>query len=180
MRNLRPCRPQACVARSHRRSFRALALRRVWTHFIAVSPPKAVAVYCEEFDVPPGAIDRNGHVNNVAFVQWMQDVATRHFASGGGLALTEAAGAAWVARSHRIDYLAPAFAGERLRVRTWIVDFGRARSLRRYEFRRAHDDTLLVRAETDWVFVRADSGRPCAIPEALKAAFVTVGEEAKA
>lgn len=137
--------------------------------------PKAVAVYVEEFDVPPDAIDRNGHVNNVAFVQWMQEVATRHFASGGGEPLMEAAGATWVARWHRVDYLAPGFAGERLQVRTWIVDFGRARSLRRYEFRRARDGALLVRAETEWVCVRSDNGRPCAIPEAIKAAFVPVG-----
>lgn len=139
-----------------------------------MSHAKAVAVYCEEFDVPPEVIDGNGHVNNVAFVQWMQDVATRHFASGGGVPLVKAAGATWVARSHRIDYLAPAFAGDRVQVRTWIADFGRARSLRRYEFRRAGDGAVLVRAETDWVFVRADNGRPCAIPEALKAAFVAV------
>lgn len=124
--------------------------------------------------MPSEVIDGNGHVNNVAFVQWMQDVATRHFASGGGVPLMKAAAATWVARSHRIDYLAPAFARDRLQVRTWIADFGRARSLRRYEFRRAKDGVLLVRAETDWVFVRADNGRPCAIPEALRAAFVAV------
>lgn len=124
--------------------------------------------------MPPEVIDGNGHVNNVAFVQWMQDVATRHFASGGGVPLMKAAAATWVARSHRIDYFAPAFAGDRLQVRTWIADFGGARSLRRYEFRRAKDGVLLVRAETDWVFVRADNGRPCAIPEALRAAFVAV------
>lgn len=138
--------------------------------------PKAMPVYCEEFEVPPDAIDRNGHVNNVAFVRWMQDVATRHFASGGGVPLMEAAGAMWVARAHRIEYRAPAFAGDRIQARTWIADFGRARSLRRYEFRRVCDGALLVRAETDWVFVRADNGRPCAIPEALKAAFVAVAD----
>ncbi|MCX8092089.1 MAG: acyl-CoA thioesterase [Verrucomicrobiae bacterium] len=139
-----------------------------------MSQTPALAVYCEEFDVPQEAIDGNGHVNNVAFVQWMQDVATRHFAAAGGVPLMRQAGATWVARSHRIDYLAPAFAGDRLQVRTWVADFGRARSLRRYEFRRARDGVLLVRAETDWVFVRASDGRPCAIPDALKAAFVPV------
>jgi acyl-CoA thioester hydrolase len=138
---------------------------------------KAPALHREEFVVPENAIDRNGHVNNVAFVQWMQDVATRHFDTGGGTELMEAAGGTWVARSHHIEYLAPAFAGERLQALTWIVDFSRVRSLRRYQFRRAADGKLLVRGETDWVFVSAKTGRPCSIPEEIKRAFVTVGPQ---
>jgi len=127
--------------------------------------------------VPKSAIDRNGHVNNVAFVQWMQDVATRHFDSGGGTEAMVAAGGTWVARSHKIEYLVPAFDGEHIQALTWIVDFSRVRSLRRYKFLRASDGKLLVRGETDWVFVNAKSGRPCSIPESIKQAFVTVSPE---
>jgi acyl-CoA thioester hydrolase len=57
-----------------------------------------------------------------------------------------------VVRSHRIDYLRPAFAGDRVRVLTWVADFRRAFSLRRYRFLKAADDTLLAKGETDWVF----------------------------
>lgn len=128
-------------------------------------------IFRHEFTVPPSAIDGNGHVNNVAFVQWMQDVAIRHFESVGGAELMRQAGATWVARSHHVEYLAPAFAGEALVARTWIADFGRVRSSRRYEFRRAQDDKLLVRGETEWVFVNASSGRPCAIPASIPQSF---------
>lgn len=130
------------------------------------------AVFVEEFVVPGGAIDGNGHVNNVAFVGWMQDVATRHFDSAGCGAAMREAGATWVVRSHHVEYLGPAFEGERLRVLTWIVDFGRARSMRRYRFLRAADGRLLVRGETDWVFVNAGNGRPCSIPGEIRRAFV--------
>jgi len=142
-----------------------------------MSQPKAPAIHCEEFTVPESVIDRNGHVNNVAFVQWMQDVATCHFDSGGVTETMEAAGGTWVARSHHIEYLRPAFAGEHIQALTWIVDFSRVRSLRRYKFLRASDGKLLVRGETDWVFVNAKSGRPCSIPEEIKRAFVTVSPE---
>jgi acyl-CoA thioester hydrolase len=138
---------------------------------------KATAIHREEFIVPESAIDRNGHVNNVAFVQWMQDVATRHFDSGGVNGVVESVGGTWVARSHKIEYLSPAFAGEHIQAFTWIVDFSRVRSLRRYKFLRASDGKLLVRGETDWVFVNAKSGRPCSIPEAIKQAFVAVPQE---
>ena len=142
-----------------------------------VNPPKAPAIHREEFVVPESAIDGNGHVNNVAFVQWMQDVATRHFASGCVTAAMEAAGGTWVARSHKIEYLSPAFIGEQIQVLTWVVDFRRVRSLRRYEFLRGSDGKLLVRGETDWVFVNSKSGKPCSIPEEIKRAFAVVSQE---
>lgn len=129
------------------------------------------AIFIDEIVVPPGAIDGNGHVNNVAFVGWMQDVATRHFESAGCGAMMRAAGATWVVRSHHVEYFMPAFEGDRLRVLTWIVDFGRARSMRRYRFLRAADGRLMVRGETDWVFVSAGTLRPCSIPEEIKRAF---------
>ncbi len=132
------------------------------------------AVYREEIVVPNDAIDGNGHVNNVAYVQWMQDVAVRHFAAIGGIDLMHAAGGTWVVRSHRIEYSRPAFAGERIEVRTWVADCRRVRSLRRYEFVRPSDGAVLARGETDWVFVRAEDGRPCAIPATIRRAFTVV------
>jgi acyl-CoA thioester hydrolase len=123
-------------------------------------------VFRHEFTVPREVIDANGHVNNVAFVQWMQDIAIAHFESFGGVDPMRAAGGAWVARSHHVEYLAPAFENDLIRVTTWIADLGRVRSLRRYEFHR--EDKLLVRGETDWVFVNASSGKPLAIPEAIR------------
>lgn len=137
------------------------------------------AIFSEEIIVSSGAIDGNGHVNNVAFVGWMQDVATRHFGSAGCGAAMRAAGATWVVRSHHVEYLGPAFEGDRLRVLTWIVDFGRARSMRRYRFLRASDGKLLVRGETDWVFVSAETGRPCSIPEEIKRAFALVPSDSE-
>jgi acyl-CoA thioester hydrolase len=122
-----------------------------------------------EFTVPAEAIDTNGHVNNVAFVQWMQDIAIAHFRALGGTEPMRAVGGAWVVRSHHVEYLAAAFVNERLTAKTWIVDVGRVRSLRKYEFWRG--DKLLVRGETDWVFVNATTGRPLSIPDAIKHAL---------
>src|SRR5688572_30149926 len=92
-----------------------------------------------EFEVPAGAIDANGHVNNVEFVRWMQEAAVAHADSAGCTAATKAAGATWVVRSHQVEYLRPAGSGERVRVITWVANVRRAFSLRRYQFRRAAD-----------------------------------------
>jgi len=119
------------------------------------------------FTVPESAVDQNGHVNNVVYVQWMQDVGIFHFDAIGGTRATADAGATWVARSHKIEYLKPAFAGEEVTAVTWIANFRRARSLRRYRFPREGDGTLLAEGETDWVFVDASNGRPRKIPDEI-------------
>ena len=79
-----------------------------------------------ECDVPPTAIDANGHVNNIEFVRWMQDAAVAHSDAVGCTAATMAAGATWVVRSHHIEYRRPAFAGDRIRVVTWVENNRRA------------------------------------------------------
>jgi acyl-CoA thioester hydrolase len=129
------------------------------------------SVHTTEIEVTAAAIDGNGHVNNAEFVRWMNDVAVAHADREGWSAATRAAGAAWVARSHHVDYLRPAFLGDRVRARTWVVDVRGARSLRRYRFERAGDNTVLAEAETEFAFVDARTGRPRRVPEELVALF---------
>jgi len=126
--------------------------------------------YSKTFTIPESTIDKNGHVNNVAYVQWMQDIAVEHYASIGGVE-TQGPDSTWVVREHRIEYLLPAFAGEEIEIKTWVENMRRVRSLRMYEFVRNSDGQVLVKGETDWVFVDIKSGRPLAIPEEVKSIF---------
>lgn len=134
-------------------------------------------VYPYEFVIPEEAVDENGHVNNVMYVQWMQDAAVRHYDAMGGRQITMDIGATWVVRSHTIEYLRPAYAGERIRVLTWVVNMRRVRSLRRYQFLRVADEQLLVRGETDWVFVDANNGAPRGIPPEVASLFTLISDE---
>lgn len=120
-------------------------------------------IYSRTFTVPANVIDENGHVNNVAYVQWMQDIAVEHYAGIGGV---QAQGneSTWFVREHKIEYLLPAFGGDEIEVRTWVENIRRVRSLRKYEFIRRSDGKLLVRGETDWVYVDVVTGRPRAVP----------------
>ncbi len=132
-----------------------------------------------QFDIPvtDAVVDRNGHVNNVAYLQWLQDAAVRHARESGCMAATTAAGATWVVRSHYIEYLAPAFAGDTLTVQTWVVNFQKVRSLRKYKIIRAADQAVVARAETDWVFVNAKTGRPQTIPGEVKSTLPVVAKK---
>ena len=135
------------------------------------------AIYQHDFTVSADLMDQNDHVNNVVYVQWMQDVAVMHSEAVGGTHAMHAAGASWFIRSHRIEYLAPAVAGDRVRIITWVANFRRIRSLRRYEFIRISDSKVLARGETEWVFVDADSGRPRTITDEVMNAFGTLPED---
>ena len=134
-------------------------------------------VYRIEILVSADVVDRNRHVNNVAYVQWMQDAAVQHSAVTGCTRMTEAIGATWVARMHRIEYLSPAFAGDVLAVLTWVADFRRVRTLRGYKFVRASDQKVLAQGETEWVLVDASTGRPRGIPNDIAALFEVVPNE---
>lgn len=136
-------------------------------------------VYSYSFVVPESAVDENGHVNNVMYVQWMQDAAVRHYEAMGGTEPTQAIGATWVVRSHLVEYLSPAFAGEHIQVLTWVANMRRVRSLRRYRFIRAANEQLLVRGETDWVFIDAKNGSPRAITAEVAGLFTLIPDELK-
>jgi acyl-CoA thioester hydrolase len=134
-------------------------------------------VYRHDVEVSEAAVDDNGHVNNVQYVHWMQDVAVLHSETAGCTRATRACGATWVIRTHRIEYFRPAFAGDRIAVFTWVVNFRKVRSLRKYRFVRVADKALLADGETDWVFVDAHTGRPRVIPETVSGAFTTLPED---
>lgn len=127
------------------------------------------SVFTYTFTIPQSVIDENGHVNNVAYLQWMQDAAAIHHPQAVGYKPAE--NATWYAREHRIEYLLPAFLGEEIEVRTWLSEIRRVRGRRRYEFIRKSDGKVIVKGETDWVYVDAKTGRPIAIPEDVQILF---------
>ena len=136
-----------------------------------MTPTDTPGILTRRIEVPASAIDANGHVNNVVFVQWMQDVAIQHANDSGATASATADGATWFARSHHIEYLRPAYAGEVIEAATCISNAKRATSTRRYQFTRISDGVVLARGETEWVYVCAETGRPRSIPDSVRACF---------
>ena len=137
-------------------------------------------IYARSLTVPQQAIDVLGHVNNLEYVRWMQDVATEHSeAQGWPLERYVARGAGWFVRRHAIEYLRPAFAGDTLSLVTWVAGFERTSSPRKYLFFRSTDREIVARAETLWVFVDFGTGAPVRIPADLRSAFEVVTDEAE-
>lgn len=137
-------------------------------------------IYSKQFAVPVDAIDVNGHVSNLAYVEWMQQIAIEHSAAAGWpMARYLELGVGWVVRSHFIEYLRPAFEGELLSVHTWVPRFDQRATPRRYLFVRDADRRILAQAETHWVFVDLGSGRRRPLPPELIAGFDVVADDAE-
>ena len=135
---------------------------------------KEVVFNCE-FTVSMDDTDQSGHVNNVVYIQWMQDIAIKHSEASGGTAAMQNVACTWVVRSHKVEYLSPAFAGDLIEASTWVENFRRVRVLRRYRFLRKSDDKILARGETWWVCVDTEKRKPCTIPEKVRMCFPATG-----
>lgn len=106
-------------------------------------------------------IDQLGHVNNVVYMQWMQDVATAHIELLGlGLKEYLALKHAMVAVEHHVQYRKAAFEADEIILRTWLDDINALYSSRQYVFYRPQDQSILFVAQTKWACVEIATGRP--------------------
>jgi len=135
--------------------------------------------------------DALGHVNNAAYLNYLEQAAIDH-ATFLGLDLTrlQELGGVFVARRHEIVFLKPTFAGDLLRVVTWLGEPRGARVDRQYlVFRErgpttdvpvrgrpmvwsdiSSDEALAARAATEWVFA-SNQGQPRRIPNEVVSVF---------
>lgn len=128
--------------------------------------------------VQPHEIDDQGHVGNVEYLRWLQDAAVEHSAAQGWTKERYLkTGAVFVVRSHRIEYLQPAFAGDEVKVVTWVNSFGKLTTLRKYLVVRPTDQTVLAKAETNWALISWPKRLPKRCPPELVEAFVLVPED---
>ncbi|MEY8702165.1 acyl-CoA thioesterase [Francisella philomiragia] len=124
-----------------------------------------------ETKVLPEHIDPNNHLNNIVYLQWMQDIAIAHVKSNGVFDITEANGLTWFAKKHTIEYLAQGFLDDDIVVITWVESMTKISTFRKYHIYRKSDKTLLCKADTLWVMVNAQKGRPAKIPTELVEIF---------
>ena len=140
--------------------------------------------------------DAAGHVNNAAYLHYLEQAAIEHSAAVGyPLGRYREMGTLFIVRRHEVDYLRPASPGDVLEVVTWAAEIRGPRAMRAYEVYRHGQATSdvgtvsvpadgllptthvpagepLVRARTQWVFVDLGSGRPLRVPAELIGAFM--------
>ncbi len=101
-------------------------------------------------------IDELKHVNNVVYLQWVQDIANLHWNQ-----LKEGhdtSAYVWVVLRHELDYLGQANLGDEIKVKTWVGETAGIKSVRHVEFFK--NDKLITRAKTFWCLVDSKTLRP--------------------
>lgn len=127
-------------------------------------------VFEHPITVPAAAIDTLAHVNNVVYIQWVQDASAAHWLAA---ASPEMRGAyVWVVLRHEIDYLKPSFEGDALVARTWVGEDKGVRWERFVEVVRPRDGAVIIRARSQWCLLDRASMRPKRIDPAIRRCFV--------
>lgn len=144
------------------------------THDIELAAAKRThGVYSHSLHAQPTDTDELGHVSNLVYLHWVQDMAKRASAARGlDLEAYRTLGAVFVVRRHEIEYYRQVLPGDELELHTWISSWGAATSLRETRIFQAETRELVCTATTRWAFIDLHSGRPKRIPESVRKAFV--------
>jgi acyl-CoA thioester hydrolase len=127
-------------------------------------------IYSYEFQVQESDIDQLNHVNNVVYVQWIQDAAIKHWST---VAPEKAQkDYVWVIVRHEIDYRKPGKSGDQIHIKTWVLNASGISSVRQVQIFRKKDMQLLVESKTTWCMLDAKTHRPVRITNEIRNIFL--------
>jgi acyl-CoA thioester hydrolase len=105
--------------------------------------------YEKKVTVTEQHIDRNNHVNNVQYVQWVEEIAVEHWDLVKNR--TDYPDDIWMLVDHHIQYKKQVYLGDTVTVRTYPEAPEGIRQPRKVEF--YCNDELVVKSSTLWILV---------------------------
>ncbi len=132
-------------------------------------PPPGRQVFSAAYSPVPADIDENGHVNNVVYLRWAQELAIAHWQAR---APDQAkAQWAWVVLRQEVDYRRPLMLGETAAARTWVAEAAEGPRFDRFVRIDAEGGAMCAQARTVWCLVELDSRRPRRVPDWMVETF---------
>lgn len=114
-------------------------------------------------------LDQLNHVNNVRYVQWVQDIAEQHWLQNATKAIIN--NFFWVLLSHHIEYKGEAVHGDILILKTFVSKSEGITSIRHVEIFNIATNKLICTSETKWCFMNMSTKKPTRIPEEVATLF---------
>jgi acyl-CoA thioester hydrolase len=111
-------------------------------------------------------IDEYRHVNNAAYVRWLDRCAWAH-STALGLSIDDCLrlDRGMAVRRSELDYLAPAFLDDPIVIGTWIThNDEKLRVIRKFQVVAERTRKTLVRATVEYVCLVLSTGRPARLP----------------
>lgn len=128
----------------------------------AIEPPEGRQVFQLAIEPTPQDIDENGHVNNVVYLGWVQQLATAHWRARAPA--EEQDRWAWIVLRHEVDYRRPLLPGEVATARTWVAETADGPRFDRFVRFDGPDGAMCAQARTVWCLIEAATGRPKRVP----------------
>lgn len=119
--------------------------------------------------IAPDDIDVLGHVNNIIYLRWAQDIAIAHWRSKASAEML--ADYVWVVRRHEVDYRAPLVLGDEAVVRTWVAPAAQGAAWRRFVEIGKPGAPAAASIASDWVLLDAQTRRVKRVPPEIIARF---------
>lgn len=113
--------------------------------------------------------DQLGHVNNVVYLRYVQEVAGSHWMN---IATAEQQQSSiWVVGRHEIDYRHSILPGTQVLGLTWVHPPQGMRFYRSVWLVSPDKQTVFAQAKTTWLLLNAQTGRPKLVPDDMLKQF---------
>lgn len=125
--------------------------------------------YTKSIVVKKEDLDDLDHVNNVRYLQWVQDIAKEHWQTEATSEML--AKYIWMVRSNYIEYKDQAFLGETLALKTFIKEARGAISIRVVEIYHQNTKKLILRSTAEWCLINKETKRVIRLTKELTNLF---------
>ena len=118
-------------------------------------------IYEKHILVAKADLDQLNHVNNVRYVQWVQDIAEAHWLKNASQSIKDRY--YWVLVNHNIEYKGQALIDEKIQIKTFVTKSEGVTSVRKVEMYKQSSGKLIIQSETKWCLINTETNRPSRI-----------------
>ncbi len=122
-------------------------------------------IFEQYLTVKESDLDELEHVNNVRYVQWMEDVAKAHWEERAAKEYREKY--FWIVLRHEIDYKGQAFKDDELLLQTFVGEHTHVTSQRFVNIRNKATNKILIAAKSTWCLIDQETKKPAKISEEM-------------
>lgn len=126
-------------------------------------------IFQKQITVSKSDLDQLNHVNNVRYVQWVQDIAEAHWLKNASASILK--NYFWFLVKHTIDYKGQAFLDDIIEIKTFVASSEGVSSIRKVEMYNQTSGKLIITSETKWCLLDAKSQRPTRITSEIANLF---------
>ena len=131
----------------------------------------AAEIYKQRFPVDAADIDELGHVNNIVYLRYAQDIAIAHWRARATEEMV--ADFVWVVMRHEVDYRAQLQLGDEVEVRTWVDDAPRGPAWARFvDIYKLGAEKPSAQIKSNWCMLDAQTRRIKRVPMDLVQRFL--------